>query len=531
MTNRTPVNPRGFNASTMPDAKSLDGELIYIDGAGTKTFYLVDQGQFKAIPTLNPVTGAIEAAGTRRQMARSGVRLSGGVIATYSAARVTAGGAAASAAETAAVQGPLERLMRSTVWPKLKVLWIPLGADGDLNAMRTCLLEVSGTPAMTNTGFLAGDYTLLGGLQGAAAKKLVTTFNPSVHGSMSATNWGFGSFLLEYNTVGGTTVISGTDTSSAFYLGFASGSDVSQFYTTQVAHPATRGLMAVQYANGAISTYYRAFNRANLTIAAGALPNSAMSINMINGAFGGNAIHAGFYVADGLTTTELGVLGDFFTDVNLAIGRAVYSGNKIAAFGDSVTGGTGVSTASNIWDRRVASLFGLTFNEQGLGGRSVSALAAASQFSDATRTDGYVYTCLRGLGALNFLALGLNDTIYGNTVSQFSIDYNRMVDNLIAAGARPETWVLMSPYYAPGTVTAPISDSLSQQFAAVIKATAARYSMPYVDVLNGRLRGQSTANWDAGGIHPNDAMHALIAQDVRDAIAAGMTILATPTLA
>lgn len=468
-------------------------------------------------------------------MARNVIRMTDAVIAAHSAAVVAATGVAPVAAQYDAVRGPLERLMRSSAWPKLRVLWLPMGADGDLNAMRIALVEASGTKGLVNTGFLAGDYTAAGGLVGASGKKLVTTYAANAaatasYPALSASEWGFGCFMIAHSAAG-SGVLAGMDTVSSDYLAF-SGTNVSQmFNSVQAAHINVGLLHSVQASGGSVQTWHGGWQRA-ATVGSGSLPASAFSINARNSGLYSTGTHGGFWAGEAMTQAEMLALSDFFIDSNQALGRPVFLPSRITGFGDSITlGSINITTAGNKWLDRVAGTYGLTASNQGLNGASMSSYAGASSvFSSDTITAGYSINVMRNRGGVNLIAFGVNDSNNGVADEVFRADCSKVVGNLVLMGIRPETLALLSPYYQPGGTT-PVDDARSQRFATIIKNISAQYGIAYVDVLNGRARGQPASNWDSLGVHGNDAMHGLFALDIKAALGAawqtdGVAVLA-----
>lgn len=472
----------------------------------------------------------------RRAVMRPRIRQASALLAAHAAAVVTAGGVAPTTAQYDAIRPHLETLMRSTAWPKLRVLWLPMGADNDINAARVCLVEASGTLALVNTGFLAGDYTTAGGLVGAAGKRLATTYSPSAAASgaypaLSSTAWGFGVFALVSNS--GSTVMAGTEASNTHYLGFG-GTNVSQMFGgTQVPHWSTKLLQSVQVSGANVEGWTGAYRRATAA-GSGALPTGGISINAVNsGALSGSTTFGGLWVGEAMTTTDMAALRDFFADANTALGRAVMATGPNYN-GDSITAGVvNISVGSNKYADRLSALYGATTINNGANGRSLSNFSGQTTslvWSDETGSTGYLVTALRTPGSINLIALGVNDSNNNVPVVQFATDYARVLGNLIAAGLRPESIVLVSPWYQPGGTQA-VNDATSQAMGAVIKALAAQYGCCYVDALNDtRIRSLSSANWDALGVHGNDAVHGQMYLSIRDAIAASWSSTALSAL-
>lgn len=501
------------------DIRSVDPSLLSTtEAAATRSFV-------SGVWNIAPTSDQAAAVTTRRTTMRPRIRLASALLTAHATAVVAAGGTAPTSAQYDAIRPHLETLMRSSAWPKLRVLWLPMGADGDLNAMRTALVEASGTSALINTGFVSGDYTAAGGLVGGASKKLVTAYSPSAaataaYPALTATAWGFGAFALGYTLA--STVLIGTDASSSAYVGFG-GTNVSQMFGgTQAPHWPTKLLQSVQTVGGAMESWTGAARRGT-SAGSGSLPSGGISLNAVNGSLNGSHTYGGLWVGEAMTLTEMRALSEFFIDANTALGRAVYSANP-TYHGDSIVlGSTNISTSANKFIDRLSAMFGATSTNQGANGRSMSNFAgqtASLVWSDETQSGGYWARVLRDPGSINLIAVGVNDSNNAVPVATFAADYSRVLGNIILAGIRPETIVLVSPWYQPGG-SQPVNDATSQAMGTALRTLAATYGCCYVDALNdSRIRSMSAANWDSLGVHGNDAVHGQMYLSVRDAIAA-----------
>lgn len=506
--------------------------------------YYALKGVVSGAWNIAPTSDSATTQTAKRTTLRPRLRLSAGIQAAHSAAVVAAGGTTPTAAQYDAIRPALETFLRGSAWPKMKVVWFPIGADGDLNAMRVCLKEVSGTLALTysKTGTDV-TYTAAGGVVFTAAQgqKLVTTYQPS--GSytnitnVANTSWGFGVFAIAYGT-NATGCYAGMDANSLAYCGLESGANNAQIYGTQVWQRANNGMVAVQYDGGTVQSLFGAWLRASTAVAAGSLPAGAMAINGTGGSNYQTWTAGGFYVADGLTGAELKQVRDFFIEASLALGRPVYQAAGTATFfGDSIergATGSGVTTV-NCWAQLVANRYGMTRNSRGQDGWSMSANAsAAAIFASLTNTGAVANFGLRQQGAMNVFAFGINDNTsitaaLNGSLPQFLADYAAVIGNLIASGMRPEAMVLLPPYYTPPGKG--VDDNLSQQMAAGIKAIATQYGLAYADVLNDpRMRAVPAGTGWPTDVHPTQAVHQIIAQIVCEAIAAAQDSTAIAAL-
>lgn len=355
--------------------------------------------------------------------------LSRGYLASFLTNAVAAGGTV-SQATLDKIAPHLSRLIASTAWPKIKELWLAVGDTSDLaglNTARVKLKYVSGAAAaMTNTAFIAGDYTPALALVNTAAsgKKFTSDFNPSAQFA-SQGEVGFATYCFGTGSRGTKNADSAGSAATVAFAGVVGnpgGSDANSNYFTmnggsRIARisagttaltPGMGRYCAVQQTAGVTQAWRGAYLMATIANAAPSGNNSVYAIGAAGGAneFTGSVSGAAFF--DPLTATEHGDLTDFFDNVNIALGRAIFI-EEVCAVGDSNTfvygNGPSAPVAPNRWTRALADQLGMAENNQGMAGARINPFVDLLIATPERLTQRMMGCSSR----INILAPGVND--------------------------------------------------------------------------------------------------------------------------
>lgn len=401
-----------------------------------------------------------------------------------------------------ALRDPLDRLMRSTAWPKIQELWVPVGAG-----LTGALCKIKGTTTLTMTGnnLVAGDYSRLTGITGDAVNKdILTGYTPA-----SISSWGFGVYPLGTVKPTGTKVLMGDGSNN--YVGFSAG-DAKINNTTALSLPYAFRLLSVQsQASGATAL---CGGLQISTIAAGSGGAAPFRLLSHAGALYSNG-SAGGYAAWSpvLSSNELLALNSFFDAVSFNLGRTGFSNNLVAC-GDSNTLGTigGVTTAQR-WTKLVADAMCATEVNKGFNNSAMSTSATGAGVGNIWVRDLPVSATLDG-GAILTAMLGTNDDQYGATLAGFSSDYEIWLNKQFSMGYKHGNVLLISPF---ATTAAVSSLSRLAQFRDAVAALSSKYGTMYLDGY-GLTLGQSFFQGD--NLHLTVGGHTTFAGAVVSALSA-----------
>ena len=468
------------------------------------------------------------------------VFLSTNILSTYLANVTTATGTVPQS-QLDAINPALSVLVKSTAWPKIRELWVPMGTANDaasLIASRVKLkFPVGAANILTNVGLLAGDYTPLGGINtlAGAGKRLTTDFNPT--GNLVAGEQGFGAYVFGSGSRGtrnadvgpGAAVISYTG-----YAGAAFGTNAASnmfLPLTSVAYGRIAGAnvparshgrwRAMQQTAGVAQAWLGGWVEFSQANAAPTLANSVMSIAAVNVGDGSNFSGSigGYAIFDPLTQTEMRALSDFFDAANIALGRAVLF-EELCAVGDSNTfagTGSGAAPAGSAlrWPKLLSDSFGLIENNQGYGGGNIRATDA--------NLGGNTVRRMLGLSArVNVVMVGTND-IANAATAQALADYESFISaaqqvgipNFMVLGIGTVDWVAAAAAFAgTGYATNPHDNTQVPAWNTAVAAICARYAVPFFDISTIPNVLQSD------GVHNSIASHASQSPAIRAAMSA-----------
>lgn len=444
------------------------------------------------------------------------VGLSRGLLATFQTNVATAGGIVGTdllQTTIDKIQLWLDAFMRTTAWPKIRELWVPIADTstlGGLNAARVKLKYPAGAAAaLTNSLLTMGDYTPMGGINTAAGtgKRLTSDFNPSTASpALPAGEQGFMAYCFGTGSRGAkgvdqataaatvafagyTGAVMGSSTNSNFFAPLAA-SLIGRISGGTVSTAGQGRCRAMQQTAGVAQAWAGGYLSATL---ANASPTQNNSVICVAGANAGDANNfsgsiGGYAYFDTLTAVEMGDVADFFDNINIALGRPVFF-EELLAHGDSNTFAVGNGptppSAAQRWSALLAADFSLIENNQGYSGSSILATNPNSG------TQLRLIQRLFGTSArVNVLMWGTNDIANATTV-QSLIDYEAAVvaakrarvQNIILLGVGTVDWVAAAVTYAgTGFATNPHDNTQVPAWNAAVKAMAARQGVGYYDI-------------------------------------------------
>jgi lysophospholipase L1-like esterase len=430
-----------------------------------------------------------------------------GILTAYRATATTV-----SNYELDALREPLERLVRSSAWAKLKELWIPCGTTA---ADAYVKLKWDATAGQAMTTAAAPTYTQATGMLGNGTTSLLLTgLNPTTAG-FTAGDWGFGVYSLITEGLSSTGVLGGYTTSTNTYLSVNSGGSSINGSIVGIDLPYTR-FNAVQIGGGNAQQWYGGYQRASVA-SVGALAGGPISLLSVNGAFNSNA-NIGGYAAwtPSLTQAEMQALAAFFDSVNQNLWRASW-GSSLIACGDSNTIGTGTGVTNlNRFSYLVAKALGLA-NVAGAefnGGHNGSTMSSGTASGNLDWYTSYqlseVYKCKP---PLTLMMIGTNDAGWAVPISTFQAQYDNWLSNQIAAGIDPSTIILISPI-AGSNINGSyvVTNTTLPNYVAVVKALALKYGTGYYDAYALTLSHTGNTDWyQTDFIHLNATGHAALA--------------------
>lgn len=480
-------------------------------GSYTQNGYFADRGApVYAVPS--PVTGGVgltaggtvvvqddsvdAGAGLGRITSSVAPAISHGAINTLRSAIIAAGDTVTQA-ELAALRGPLARLMRSSLWAKLKVLWVPLGTSATTGA----LVPIIGSN-FSGINLVSGDYSAYTGITGNGSNKAINTnWNPN----SVAASWGAGAYITETTPTGvafGT--LSGTNTFCALSTNASSINNVSLGAARQFP-----GLNVVQTNSTVGQSYFGGYQQTSVTMTGASSPNSNITLLSVNGAFYSSQSIVGFAAwAPVATAAELQELSSFFRNVNLALGRLTVRPSLVGC-GDSITAGATLSSPTTTrFTKLVADALKLTEDNQGSNGSTMS-----DDDNGSGSTSWIVdYPMLRSVGrnpALMTVGLGTNDDQTDVPIASFESDYRAWLAYQFAAGIDPGQVILLSPVAATNALA---NASVLVQMTEIVRSIAEEFGTIFVDLYSFTLGQSSYFNGDL--IHLNEAGHSAVATEI-----------------
>jgi lysophospholipase L1-like esterase len=205
---------------------------------------------------------------------------------------------------------------------------------------------------------------------------------------------------------------------------------------------------------------------------------------------------------------------------------------SIAAFGDSITAGTGVSTAANRWANRIGTSLGATVLNAGVSGTVLqnSADSGGSPRSGNGRDRFVAALTSANLKEAVFIAYGFNDARYVGAPatfngSNYASDYREVLNGLLTLGYAREDVYVLAPYYITdsGLNTYGADPNFAGQtrggfeaFVAAAETVAGEFGVRFCNLYRELNTPEFIGNVDGNDhIHPTDAGHGLIATVVQ----------------
>lgn len=421
--------------------------------------------------------------------------ISTGLINTYRSA-VIAAGDTVTAWELEAIRWPLASLMRSSIFPKLKVLHLPIGTDATTGA----LVPLIGS-TFTHTNLVAGDYSPYTGITGnAAASKVINTgWNPNAF----AASWGAGAFVTSLTASG---VVFGTVANTNSFCALAAGGATINNVSlgAQKQYP---GFLAINTDGTTGTSYLGGYQQTSAAIAAATSPNSNITLLSTAGGNYSSQVISGFAAwAPSATAAELKDLAMFFRNANLALGRLVCQ-PSLCADGDSITAGFLLASPTTTrYSKLVANALGLTEDNHGINGSAMTTVGGAANSWIATYK--IIHSAARAPTLLT-VALGTNDDQYDSSVAGFEVDYRTWMGYQFAAGIDPGQIIMIAPFAATSALA---TLSVLKEMRDVVERLAIEFGAIFVDGFNLTL-GQ-TGYFNVDKLHLNEAGQAALATEI-----------------
>lgn len=454
-----------------------------------------------------------------------------------------------------ALEIALPPLLASTAWAKIVELWVPLGAD--LIGALVKLKYPSGNSAtLTNHNFVAGDYTPTSGLTGDGSTKYLTSdANPSSLG-LTANNWGLAvhtpSLPVNSSGLAASSVMASLVQSTHFF--YVNGQLYNQFvYDNDILTPTAQSYLNYNNGSGNVTppwgvartAYVNSYNGVTAAGCSGfmmqsvssssgnVVPNATVSLFSIGVGNCSQATLTGYALFTGMTQAELQVLGAFFDTVNHLAYRPVFDG--LLAFGDSIIRGNSTSNyLTKRWTQLLANQLGLTLTNYGMDGSTMSICptlgngGTANTYncfeydpttngtSPTSSQKGFLALPLQNSGALVCIGLGINDLSYSGNLTNYIKIYTQTLTQLKQAGFNMSNVLIAGITYASNSGgSAPANgyytSALCQIWNSALANLAAQFDCIFVDMFSLWNSSNSNTYLNADGIHPNDAGHALMA--------------------
>lgn len=482
--------------------------------------------------------------------------LSQGAVETFRTA-VIANGGTISDSHLDALRRPLDTLIRSSAWPKIRWMWLPLG--NELAGALTVLKKPSALSAtLTGVNLVSGDYDPRKGITGNTSSKLINTdFNPSAQGmtlgeqgfaicaaSGGVTGYTDGSTLTgagwpasPAGVLGGS--ITGGTGAGSYFLGHSTlnrpmmcgdaGGSQYALFPSLTQRPYGR-LLSVQVTSVGGVQKIQARRQGTLlgSVTASGLVQASGNIQLLgigNGSFCPATVTGAAYF-DALTDAEFVALSAFFDSVNAAVGRAFNP--TLGVSGDSIAGGTTSPVGPTTrWSKLVADKLGLIEDNKGIAGARILNTGAPAG-SLAFNRQAYV----NGLNACRtMIAFGINDLCQAagdRSVMQAAINaYDIAVGEFVSSGYDMDRCLIIAPAYVDYAMmivgfpsyagyTVPDHIWFNAQIIDIGRAAGARtLDMRDVNVSTyAAAVASAPATYTIEGLHPNIAGNVLYGNDV-----------------
>jgi len=426
--------------------------------------------------------------------------LARGIVSGFNA-RIASAGGTISLNDLDRLQEPLEALIRSSVWAKLAVLWVPMGDQlaASLVPIIGNNFTVGGTVTYTQTTGVTGDGT---------TGYINTNYNPNTAG-LSATNYGLGVYVTKITLNG---IVAGTASGLNTFIG-ASGvgqvSSINGISSGANGGPQSPRLCSAQV-NGANAEFYVSGYKTATVAGSGAIPNSSLTVLSPTSPYFSTQTAAGFAVwKSALTQAEMVVLVTFFDAINTALMRNSYQPSLVAV-GDSNTVGFGLgSPTTERWSALLAGSLGLTDDNRAVSGTCMSdnptnvPIVSAGNWVTSRKIDQTIYRA----GLLLAVCLGTNDDRCGVPIADYAADYETWLNYQLTAGTSTDQILLLSQPYTTDAASTP---SRQEAQVAAVAGLAKKYNIGYFDLYNASKSTFVAADFQADYVHFSAAGHAKI---------------------
>jgi acyl-CoA thioesterase I len=213
----------------------------------------------------------------------------------------------------------------------------------------------------------------------------------------------------------------------------------------------------------------------------------------------------------------------------------------VACVGDSITQGSGATSASTNYVSQLQVLLGDQVNVQNFGRSGATMLSAGfgdqpytldSKYTDATN---FVSTAPQGSVVSVVIILGANDSKPQNwdpagkpkNDQQYLKDYRAMVDHFLALSSKPTVYAAFPLATGNSPCCSIRGDVIHDQQIPLIKQVAMEKHLPLID-LNTPTSGHPEYFGD--GVHPNDAGYLVMAKLVKAGLEREPTVsIVSPT--
>lgn len=203
-----------------------------------------------------------------------------------------------------------------------------------------------------------------------------------------------------------------------------------------------------------------------------------------------------------------------------------YRGKDIEWFGDSYTQGTGATTTDKRFTSIVSRALGANEINHGVAGTTMEKRVPIDYMASPNMVDNVVNIPTKTDGkAMLVFAFGLNDmgqTASAYNTANYKTDYQFVLDNSFSKGWLPSQILIIPAYYigsagyaAYATITGNTAPTEARHlsFIQAAKEVSLANNTMYFDIYADQVKNSITL-LDSDNIHPNDAGHAYISNDI-----------------
>lgn len=429
-------------------------------------------------------------------------------------------------------------LIASSAWPRIKELWVPLGANLT-GALVKIKFPLGGSSSWSASGFASGDYIPSVGLSGDGASKILTSSTSPSNSGVAVGDNGMAAFTNFNSWAGILAGVAGSPPNANFYyLGNNTTSSSESFNgaTTSRMQNGRMNFVQVSPTDNLMEAGIGGLVQSSNVMAQTTLPTGGLQLFGTGSAFFSNAAIMGFAHFSSLNQTELGLLSRFFESVNYALGRC---GNAMNFMGDSYCVGVQIAQSAR-YSTIVAGALGLT--EVNVGVASTTMAFAANQgqggptntaamwgFAPGTLGNagtGLLPSVLVGSPAYWHFNLGLNDLSYRGDLDAYITQYETTILQMNASGVSSNRIVFDGIPFTPSgsVVNSFYTAQAAQAWEAALAALAAKHGCIFVPLYNLWNASNTGTFMQPDLVHPSPAGHALIANAILAAIASASSV-------